>query len=167
MLYDIYTSPVGDMVLGAAGERLCLCDWLSGRHMESMKRKTERKPDCEAESGNSIVLEMAKAQLDEYFAGKRREFSVPLSLKGTDFQKEVWNALAKIPYGTTVSYGWLAAHIGRPQAVRAVANANGANRISIFLPCHRVIGKDGSLTGYSGGIDVKRQLLQLEQDERQ
>lgn len=105
---------------------------------------------------------MAISALDRYFSGEKICFEFQLLFAGTDFQREVWNALLDIPYGATVSYGELARKIGRPKAVRAVANANGANPISIFVPCHRVIGSDGSLTGYGGGLDVKEYLLRLE-----
>ena len=110
----------------------------------------------------SDVLSEAVRQLDEYFAGKRRNFTIPLLFVGTDFQKKVWNKLLEIPYGKTISYGELARMIGMPKAVRAVANANGANAISIFAPCHRVIGSNRSLTGYGGGIEAKKFLLELE-----
>ncbi len=102
------------------------------------------------------------AQLDEYFAGKRTEFDLDLDLHGTPFQRSVWNALTRIPFGETISYRQLAARIGRPTAVRAVGAANGANPVCLVVPCHRVIGADGSLTGFGGGIDVKRSLLTLE-----
>ena len=100
--------------------------------------------------------------MNEYFAGARREFDLPLLLVGTDFQKTVWKGLQSIPYGKTVSYSQLAKTIGKPLAVRAVAAANGANAISIILPCHRVIGSDNSLTGYGGGLPAKQKLLELE-----
>lgn len=112
--------------------------------------------------GTSDILEEAARQLDEYFSGRRSEFSVPLLFVGTDFQKTVWKALLSIPYGQTLSYGELAARIGKPKSVRAVANANGANALSIFAPCHRVVGSDRSLTGYAGGLEAKRWLLELE-----
>ena len=118
--------------------------------------------DAEFEEGTSDVIERAAAQLDEYFAGRRRAFDVPLLFVGTDFQKVVWNELLQIPFGQTMSYGEMARRIGMPKAVRAVANANGANAISIFAPCHRVIGSDLSLTGYGGGLEAKRKLLELE-----
>jgi len=104
----------------------------------------------------------AVSQLEEYFSGQRREFTVPLEFAGTEFQCRVWSELKKIPYGETVSYAELARRIGNPAAVRAVAAAVGANPISIFVPCHRVVGSDGSLTGYAGGLDAKRLLLDLE-----
>lgn len=101
-------------------------------------------------------------ELEEYFAGERRSFSVPFAFHGTDFQKRVWNALTEIPYGTTVTYKHIAIKIGKPQAVRAVGNANNRNPISIIVPCHRVIGSDGKLIGYGGGLGMKEKLLQLE-----
>lgn len=113
------------------------------------------------ETEGDVIAETAR-QLDEYFAGERRKFDIPLLLSGTTFQIAVWKALLQIPYGTTVSYSELARNIDMPNAVRAVANANGANAISIFVPCHRVIGNDGSLTGYAGGLNVKKYLLALE-----
>ncbi|MCA8974064.1 MAG: methylated-DNA--[protein]-cysteine S-methyltransferase [Planctomycetes bacterium] len=104
----------------------------------------------------------ARRQLAEYFAGRRREFELPLAPRGTPFQLEVWAALRTIPFGSTCSYADIAARIGRPNAVRAVGAANGRNPIAIIVPCHRVIGRDGSLTGYAGGLDRKRRLLQHE-----
>ena len=118
--------------------------------------------NAEFEEGTSEVIDKAIKQLDEFFAGQRKIFDIPLLFVGTDFQKTVWNELQKIPFGKTVSYGEMARRIGMPKAVRAVANANGANSMSIFAPCHRVIGSDHSLTGYGGGLDAKRTLLKLE-----
>jgi len=112
--------------------------------------------------GTEPVLEAAAEQLREYFAGERTSFDLPLALDGTPFQQEAWRALADIPYGETVSYGEQARRLGRPDAVRAVGAANGANPIAIVLPCHRVIGADGSLTGFGGGLETKRRLLDLE-----
>jgi methylated-DNA-[protein]-cysteine S-methyltransferase len=108
------------------------------------------------------ILRQAAAELREYFAGRRRQFNVPVAPAGTAFQLEVWAALTTIPYGTTWSYAHLARAIGHPQAVRAVGAANGANPIGIIIPCHRVIGSDGSLTGFGGGLPLKRRLLELE-----
>ncbi len=101
-------------------------------------------------------------QLKEYFAGTRKEFDVPLDIEGTDFQKRVWDELQKIPYGKTISYKTLAEKLGDVKAIRAVGKANGQNPIAIIIPCHRVIGADGSLTGYAGGLDIKEKLLHLE-----
>ena len=105
----------------------------------------------------------AITQLDEYFNGARRDFELPLDLQGTEFQVAAWNALADIPYGRTASYGQQAASIGRPKAVRAIGGANGRNPVAIVLPCHRIVGADGSLTGFGGGIEVKKWLLDHEQ----
>jgi len=105
----------------------------------------------------------AVTQLEEYFAGSRRNFELPLDLRGTEFQVAAWNALAEIPYGHTASYGQQAASIGRPKAVRAIGGANGRNPVAIVLPCHRIIGADGSMTGFGGGIEVKKWLLDHEQ----
>ena len=105
----------------------------------------------------------AITQLDEYFVGSRRDFELPLDLQGTEFQVAAWNALADIPYGRTASYGQQAASIGRPKAVRAIGGANGRNPVAIVLPCHRIVGADGSLTGFGGGIEVKKWLLDHEQ----
>lgn len=111
------------------------------------------------------VLQAAQIQLSEFFAGKRREFSLPLAYSGTPFQEEVWRALLTIPYGETRSYGEIARLIGRRNAVRAVGAANGRNPLSIIVPCHRVIGAGGSLTGFAGGVETKRRLLALEQGQ--
>lgn len=158
-----YESPCGTLLLGSLDDRLCLCDWQMGQeHNNRVNGRLRRMLGAEFEAGGSPVIDEAKIQLDEYFAGARREFDVPLLFTGTDFQQKVWNALLAIPYGQTVSYGDMARQIGRPGAVRAVANANGANAISIFVPCHRVIGSNGALTGYAGGLEAKEFLLKLE-----
>ncbi len=112
-------------------------------------------------------LKEAVTQLQEYFNGERREFTLKLSPKGTDFQQKVWKELEKIPYGKTVSYQQIANNFGNPKVIRAAASANGKNPISIIIPCHRVIGSDGSLTGYAGGLHRKKWLLDLENDSKQ
>lgn len=132
------------------------------KHRGHVDRRLKRVLRAEFEEGTSEVIEKAASELDEFFAGKRKTFDVPLLFAGTDFQKNVWNELLKIPFGKTISYGEMAQHIGMPKAVRAVANANGANSLSIFAPCHRVIGSDRSLTGYGGGLPAKKFLLELE-----
>jgi methylated-DNA-[protein]-cysteine S-methyltransferase len=118
-----------------------------------------------AASATNRILDQLRAELSEYFAGQRNEFSVALNPSGTDFQKRVWNELVRIPFGKTISYHELAERIGKPTADRAVAQANGANPICILVPCHRVIGKDGRLAGYSAGLERKRFLLGLEQGQ--
>lgn len=157
-----YISPCGLLKLGSYGDKLCLCDWQVEKHRNLIDQRLKTKLKADFAEGDSEILRLASAQLDEYFTGRRHDFTIPLIFVGTDFQKTVWNELLNIPYGHTVSYGEIARRIGMPKAVRAVANANGANSISIFAPCHRVIGSDNSLTGYGGGINAKRMLLELE-----
>ena len=162
ILIQRYVSPCGDLVLGAFGGELCLCNWVQGKHPGRVEHRLRTALNVDYEEGTSDLLREAVRQLDEYFCGTRRDFDLPLHFEGSDFQKTVWRRLLEIPYGSTVSYGLMARQIGRPKAVRAVANANGANAISIFVPCHRVIGSDSSLTGYGGGLDAKTFLLALE-----
>lgn len=157
-----YDSPCGALILGSYGDRLCLCDWQVEKHSDRIDRRLKRLLAADYKEGTSDIIEQAARELDEYFAGGRRVFDVPLLFAGTDFQKAVWAALLEIPFGSTLSYGELSRILGCPGAVRAVANANGANSISVFVPCHRVIGTDGSLTGYGGGVDAKRRLLEIE-----
>lgn len=159
---NLYQSPCGVLVLGSFGNRLCLCDWMVEKHRNLVDRRLCRILAAEFVEGTSPVIEEAVSQLDGYFAGERRRFDVPLLFVGTGFQKKVWNALLDIPYGETISYGEMACRICMPKAVRAVANANAANAISLFAPCHRVIGSDKSLTGYGGGLEAKSYLLALE-----
>ncbi len=161
-----YTAPCGKLLLGAFGGQLCLCDWIVERHHDAIVRRLCRTFGAAVTEGWCEVLATAATQLDDYFAGRRQEFSVPLRFGGTEFQQRVWQELLNIPYGTTISYAELARRIGRPTAMRAVAAANGANAISVFAPCHRVIGSDGSLTGYGGGVKTKRFLLEMEANFR-
>lgn len=157
-----YESPCGILQLGTFHDKLCLCDWQVEKHRDHVDKRLKRVLHADFEYGTTAIIEKAIVQLDEFFAGERKDFDVPLLFVGTDFQKKVWNELLKIPFGDTISYGEMACRIGMPKAVRAVANANGANAISIFAPCHRVIGSDGSLTGYGGGLAAKKMLLNLE-----
>ena len=157
-----FDSSCGTLILGSYDGTLCLCDWADGRRRASVDQRLQRMLNAEYVEGTSEMIEMALQQLNEYFIHQRREFDIPLLFVGTDFQKKVWNELLKIPYGKTISYGELAKRIGMPNAVRAVANANAVNAISIIAPCHRVIGSDGTLTGYGGGLERKRFLLKLE-----
>jgi methylated-DNA-[protein]-cysteine S-methyltransferase len=121
-----------------------------------------KRLDADVTEQNDALLEETKRQIDEYLAGSRRAFDVPLLLVGTDFQRNVWNALLQVPYGATASYLQIARAIGKEKAVRAVGNACRANPIGIIVPCHRIIGSDGSLVGYYGGLSLKRRLLNLE-----
>ena len=158
-----YHSPCGDLMLGSFENKLCLCDWATERHRDVVDKRLQRILQADYEYKTSGIIQKASLQLNEYFNSERTTFDIPLLFVGTDFQKKVWFKLLEIPYGKTVSYAELARQLGMPKAVRAVANANGANAISIFAPCHRVIGSDHSLTGYGGGLDAKKTLLELEQ----
>ncbi|MDE6695669.1 MAG: methylated-DNA--[protein]-cysteine S-methyltransferase [Muribaculaceae bacterium] len=157
-----YQSPAGELTLGSIGDKLCMCDWTNGRRHVSNGQRICRYFHAEFAAGTSdIIIETIK-QLDEYFAGKRRNFSIPLVFAGSKFQCTVWAELGKIPYGEAISYAQLARRIGNPKAVRAVASANANNAISILVPCHRVIGSNNTLTGYGGGLEAKQFLLELE-----
>lgn len=148
-------SPVGPLKLVASDEGLVAIIWHDDRPGRVKLAELEEAPD-------HPVLLHAERELGEYFAGERTSFSVPLDMVGTDFQKAVWNALLTIPFGETRSYGEIARQVGRPTAFRAVGAANGQNPLSIIAPCHRVIGSDGSLTGFGGGLPAKEFLLGLE-----
>lgn len=157
-----YASPYGGMLLGSMDDQLCLCDWQQNKHRDTVDRRLQKALSATFEEGTSKAIENAEQQLDEYFAGKRQVFDLPLLMVGSDLQKRVWNELLTIPYGKTITYKELAQRLDRPKAVRAVANAVGTNGMSILIPCHRVIGSDHSMTGYAGGIDAKLALLKLE-----
>lgn len=150
-----YMSPCGMLVLGDFDGQLCLCDWQESGHREITDHRLNRFLNAGSISGTTDVIEQAISQLEEFFDGKRRYFDIPLLTVGTDFQKKVWHRLMSIDYGQTVSYGDIAMSMNMESATRAVANAIGANAISIFVPCHRVVGKTGNLTGYAGGINAK------------
>lgn len=160
-----YFSPCGELVLASYADKLCLCDWSDNPFAERNKRRLERYLKASFKTETTPVLEEAKRQLDEFFAGKRKAFDIQIRLVGTDFQQQVWNALLNIPYGATKSYKEIAQCIGKSKAVRAVAGAIGANSISILIPCHRVIGSNRSLTGYAGGLVAKKMLLGMETTE--
>lgn len=157
-----YRSTVGALLLGVHDQHLCLSDWANRAPRQRVDRRLERAFSARLTEGKHPLLAEASAQLDEYFLGKRRDFDLPLRTAGTAFQSDAWEALAGIPYGEVRSYRQLAESLGQPAAVRAVASAVGANALSIFLPCHRVIGANGALAGYAGGLDAKRRLLALE-----
>lgn len=157
-----YRSPVGEMIVGSFGKKLCICDWAVEKRRDVIDRRIRRHLNAVYEDGTSEVIEHAIDQLDEYFDGGRKAFDIPVIFTGSDFQCSVWSELMEIPYGTTVSYGELARRIGNSKAVRAVAAANATNPISIFVPCHRVIGANRKLVGYGGGLDAKQRLLELE-----
>lgn len=158
-LYEDITSPVGRLRLISSGEHLTAIWFEHGRDA--------RKGDPGLRAGSCGVIETTKRQLGEYFRGERRQFDLPLAPRGTDFQQRVWSQLMLIEYGTTSTYGALAHQLGNPNASRAVGLANGSNPIPIVIPCHRVIGASGALTGFGGGLPVKSALLQLERSRTQ
>jgi methylated-DNA-[protein]-cysteine S-methyltransferase len=151
--YDEMATPIGQLLLAADAQGLREVWFETGRH---------RKTRPAAWKHSSAALKFARVQLEEYFAGTRQQFELPLHPLGTPFQLAVWQELGRIPYGVTISYAELARRIEQPQAVRAVGAANGRNPLPIVLPCHRVIGSDGSLTGFGGGLPTKRFLLSME-----
>ncbi len=157
-----YESPAGILLLGSLENRLCLCDWKFRRNREAVDRRICRILGGEYREGNSPVLDEAARELTAYFSGSRNELKTPLLPAGTEFQNRVWKELKAIPRGTTLSYLELAGRIDSAGSVRASASAVGANGLSIFIPCHRVIGKNGKLTGYAGGLDAKKMLLDIE-----
>jgi methylated-DNA-[protein]-cysteine S-methyltransferase len=155
LVYKIIDSPVGKLKLVASDKGLAAILW------ENDNPRRVRLGEL-VEDGLHPVLRETERQLNEYFEGKRRSFSLALDMKGTRFQNDVWEALLAIPFGETRSYGQLAKQLGNPKATRAVGAANGRNPISIIVPCHRVIGSSGRLTGFTGGLDTKAHLLELE-----
>ena len=157
-----YNSLCGELILASVGDDLCLCDWNEMPCAKRNKLRVSRYMKAEFKIETSPILELAKKQLNEYFTGNRKTFDIPLHPVGTDFQKKVWRALLDIPYGETRSYKEIAISMGNPNGTRAVAGAIGANGISIFIPCHRVIGSNRSLTGFAGGLEAKRILLETE-----
>lgn len=157
-----YEAPCGTLIVGTLGDRLCLCDWEYSRHRIAVDRRLALALRTVYREGNTEANTEAVKQLDEYFTGERKAFTMPLMFMGTDFQKKVWRMLLEIPYGKTFSYSYIAEQLGKPNSIRAVANACQANAIALFAPCHRVIGANGDLTGYAGGLEAKSFLLQME-----
>ena len=157
-----YKTPYGELVIGSFEDKLCLCDWRYRKMRNAVDKRIRSGLNLDYTDGNSDIIEETKKQLTQYFNQERTEFDIPLLFVGSDFQKQVWDALKEIPYGQTDTYLGLSKKLGNEKAIRAVSSANGANAISIIVPCHRIIGSDGKLVGYAGGLDVKRRLLKLE-----
>ncbi len=155
-------TPIGPLVAGATDEALCLLEFPDRRMIEAQLQTLRRRFGRPLAPGDSPLFPALRAQLDEYFAGRRRSFDLPLECPGSPFQRRVWDALRRIPYGETRTYAELAGEIGAPDAARAVGRANGANRLAIIIPCHRVIAADGGLGGYGGGLWRKLRLLEIE-----
>ncbi|WP_017219748.1 methylated-DNA--[protein]-cysteine S-methyltransferase [Moritella dasanensis] len=159
-----FKHPYAEFVLGSYQGKLCLCDFRYRKMRESVDIRIQRGLNATFVEQNDAVLEQTKAQLNAYFMGERSVFDLPLLLVGTDFQQTVWRALQEVKYGETATYLDLATTIGNENAVRAVGNANGANGLAIIIPCHRIIGSQGELVGYGGGLSLKKRLLELEQN---
>ena len=155
-------TPIGEMLAIATDEAICMLDFVDSKNWLKDQEILVTRYGATQVDEDSLLLSELEKQLREYFAKERKEFSLPLALVGTSFQEEVWKVLQTIPYGEVRSYKEQATAVGNPKGVRAVANANGKNRISIVIPCHRVIGSDGTLTGYASGIERKQFLLDLE-----
>jgi len=151
-----------EFILGSFDGKLCILDYRYRKMRKSVDDRIKKLLDADYIEVDDEVLKETRKQIDEYFIMQRQEFTLPLLMVGTEFQKSVWNALLKIPYGKTASYLELSKIIGNEKAVRAVANANGANAIALIIPCHRIIGTNGKLTGYGGGLPLKKKLLDLE-----
>ena len=158
MYYCYHNTPIGELLLAGDEERLHVIGFPEG--------KTRRDPERDWIYKEAPFAD-ARRQLSEYFAGRRKAFDLPLTVNGTEFQRRVLEELQRIPYGETVSYSDVARRIGRPKAVRAVGAANGYNPLPIVIPCHRVIGSSGDLTGFGGGLETKRALLRLEAEHSQ
>ena len=167
ILIQYYKTKYAEFILGAYEGELCMLDYRYRKSRDAVDARLQRllKADylgVEEDSAEVPVFEQTKAQLNEYFLGERSEFDIPLLLVGSEFQQGVWRALLEVPYGETASYLDLSKRLNNEKAIRAVASANGANAISIIVPCHRIIGSNGELTGYAGGLPLKKRLLDLE-----
>lgn len=157
------TTPLGPMFGCATEKGLCLLEFTNRKMLETEFKDLTKRLNAVILPGKNKHLDQMQNELEQYFQGKRKEFTIPLHTPGTDFQNKVWQTLQKIPYGTTTSYQQLAEKLNNPKAVRAVGTANGLNKIAIIIPCHRVFGKDGALRGYGGGLERKKWLLDFEQ----
>ena len=162
LLSQEVNTPLGAMLAVASSDSLCLLEFSDRRMLPTQLQRVRKRFAAEIVSGASPIFDRLQTQLDQYFAGQRQSFDLPLRLPGTPFQELVWRELGNIAYGHTRSYQQMAQAVGKPEAVRAVGKANGDNRMAIIVPCHRVVGADGKLVGYGGKLWRKRYLLELE-----
>lgn len=162
---DKIQTPLGQMLAGAINDKLCMLEFEDRRMLKTQIKRITKTHKAVPIFQKYELFKKVEEQIKLYFDGKLKDFSLPLAVTGTEFQKRIWNELLKIPYGKTICYEELAERIGNPSAVRAVASANGYNSIAIIIPCHRVIGKDGNLRGYGGKVWRKKRLLELENHE--
>ena len=159
-----YKTKYAHFILGSVENKLCLLDFKYRKMRTTVDNRLKKGFEAQFIEQDDEILKETRRQLDEYFDMTRKEFNIPIITVGTDFQESVWEALIKVPYGTTSTYLQLAKDINNEKAVRAVASANGANSIGLIIPCHRIIGSNGELTGYGGGLPLKKRLLKLEQN---
>ena len=159
-----YKNKYAEFILGSFENKLCMVDFRYRKMRSTIDNRLQKGFYAKYVEQDDEVLQKTRKQLDEYFDMKRKEFDIPIITVGTAFQEKVWQALQKVPYGTTATYLQLARNIDNEKAVRAVASANGANCIGIIIPCHRIIGSDGKLTGYAGGLTLKKRLIEIEQN---
>ncbi len=176
VLTEDFKTPFGELVLASFNGELVLCDWKYRKMRTSIDNRIKKGIEAmvrasgfeknQTQNIDSLILEQTRTQLNEYFEGNRTDFNIPVRAIATDFQERVWDALCEIPFGETRTYLQLSEILGDTKAIRAVASANGANAHSIIIPCHRVIGSNGELTGYAGGLPAKQKLLELENPNR-
>ena len=162
MNFQLYSSPFGKLKIVSSGNTLLACDWYYRKQRELIDQRIQNSLQEDFQEARSDIIEDCIYQLEDYFLGTRKKFDLKLKFIGTDFQIKVWKRLQDIPHGKTLSYEKLSMELGDTKAIRAVASANGQNPFAIIVPCHRVIGKNGNLTGYAGGLPTKEKLLQLE-----
>lgn len=165
IVYRNMPSPLGEMIAGATSKGICFLEWYDRSSVEKILNRVAKRYKTELQPGNNVHLDLLERELDNYFKGKLKDFTVPIDVTGTAFEMAAWKQLLKIPYGETRSYGQLAGFLGKPKASRAVGRANGANYLSIVIPCHRVIETNGKLGGYGGKLWRKKRLLELENNQ--
>ena len=159
-----FSTPLGPMLAGATSMGVCLLEFTNRIRLEKEFSELQRLLNATMQPGRNQHLDQLESELNEYFEGKRKSFSVPLHTPGNEFAQSVWKTLQEIPYGKTCSYKEQAEMMNNPKAIRAIASTNGRNRLAIIIPCHRVIGSDGNMTGYAAGIDKKKWLLKFERE---
>jgi AraC family transcriptional regulator of adaptative response/methylated-DNA-[protein]-cysteine methyltransferase len=162
LCFSRFESPLGGITIAEYGGKICVAEFAAGARAKKALAKISAHYGSETIRSKTGTIKKAEKQIKLYFSGKLENFDLPLDFPGSEFQKSVWRQLLKIPFGKTVNYGWIAEKAGSPQAARAAGTAIGSNRISILIPCHRVVGRDGSLTGYGGGLWRKKWLLRQE-----
>ena len=158
-----HKSVLGELIIGSFEGKLCLMDYRYSKQRNRVDARIQKGLSAEYIIKSDAIIEKTINQIDLYLRAEIKHIDIPLIMVGSDFQKSVWKALLEIPYGSTASYLQIANMIGNPKSVRAVANANGVNALAVIIPCHRIIGSNGSLVGYAGGLNLKRKLLEIEQ----